>query len=478
MLGLKRIAIPLEAEQVNEVTIKEFFMKCLNTFKENKIKMEALHEYYRGEQEILKKQRYNSETSSNEQIVENHALNIVNFKTSYNYGEPVQYSLASKDMSTDDISQLSKFMRENHKDSLDIENAEDLYCTGCTTRLIMPRKRKSHGISPFNIYNLDFDSGFVVYSSGYTKEKLFGVVISKMGDDESINKPTYEYTVYARDYIYTVTTSSTGGVNVVRGRKNPIGMVNMVECKTNKYYISPISVVKTMLDAINTVTSSGVDNVVDFINSILVIINNEFTKEQMDMVRENMALSLKSTPNSPADAKFLVNSLNHEDVNVIYENLIKTAYDIVGVPRSSTTVTSGGDTGEARLLGGGWTKAESVSKKEEKFLKFFEQETIDIVIEICKKDRKCNFTIDCSDVQIDFNRTCNDNVQSRCQALSTLIGIDMPKEIALNIVRLTPNVHEVAKKWEDYVQNKRKQELESKKVPIENKKETENVVQE
>ena len=57
-----------------------------------------------------------------------------------------------------------------------------------------------------------------------------------------------------------------------------------------------------------------------------------------------------------------------------YEALIKVAYSIVGVPQPTTQSTSGGDTGEARNLGGGWANASVVADNEEIMLKESEKE--------------------------------------------------------------------------------------------------------
>lgn len=450
-IGLKRIEIPISEEEVSCETIKLYWSRCLSTFTSNLSTMQRLHDVYLGVQSIGDKERYTSDSKSNEQIVENHAYNIVDFKSSYNLSEPIQYSIANETLSTDDISELNMYMREIHKDSLDMDNAEDMYCTGLTTRLIMPNT-DNDSVSPFKIYNLSYDGGFVVYSSGYKHEKLFGCVISKISDNE------YVYTCYAKNGIYTIRTNQ--GDWVCTKSYNPTEMVNMVECKTNKYYTSPIDVVLTILDAINTLSSNSVDNVVDFVNSILVIINQDFTQEDLDMVRNNLALSLKSTPNMQADAKFLVNSLNYTDVNVVYDTLVKTAYDIVGVPRTSTTITSGGDTGQARLLGGGWTKAEQVAKKEEKFIKQAEREMLDIILKICKKNPNCNVNLNCGDIKIDLNRTPHDNVLAKCQSAMNLYQIGMPEEVILQFVGFTTNTHEIASKWRQNVEEKERKQQE------------------
>ena len=58
-----------------------------------------------------------------------------------------------------------------------------------------------------------------------------------------------------------------------------------------------------------------------------------------------------------------------------------------------------------------------------------------------------------TDIEINFNRTRSNNLITKTQALQTLNEMDMPEEVALNIVGITSNSHEVARDW---VANKEK----------------------
>ena len=211
-----------------------------------------------------------------------------------------------------------------------------------------------------------------------------------------------------------------------------------------------MEVVESILDAANMISSNEVDNVIDYVNSILLVYNQKISKQSMDGVLENRAMQLNTTdPSRPADAKYLVNALNHGDVMQKYEALIKVAYSIVGVPQPTTQSTSGGDTGEARNLGGGWASASVVADNEEIMLKESEKNMLEICLAICIKHPSCPIkTLDITDIEINFNRNRNDNLLVKTQSLQNLYSMNVPKEISLNYVGISANSHEDAQAWD------------------------------
>ena len=63
-------------------------------------------------------------------------------------------------------------------------------------------------------------------------------------------------------------------------------------------------------------------------------------------------------------------------------------------------------------------------------------------------------------MNITFNRVAYENIQTSTQALASLYAMNMPKEIALKIVGIVPDCHEVAEAWEKYdTEQKEKENL-------------------
>ena len=443
--GRRRITMPYTAQELTAQHILAYLPELLANFEANVTESTRCVNYVKGVQDVLNKFRYAQRNKSNNIIVENHAYSMIDFKTSYMYGEPIKYSTAdASDCVGQDITLLNKYMRVQKKEAKDMLMGETLYSTGQAIRVVMPSQNGDR--CPFEIYDLEASEGFIVYSSKFKKEKLFGAIYSK-----DITDGSSEIICYTAKKIYTF-SNKAGGYVLAETKDNPIGIVNFAHYRTNGLYMGVVDIVKPILDAINMTSSNSMDNIVDFVNSLLAVYNMDMTVDQKRAIDEMNAIILRTTdPNRPADAKYIVNSLDHQQISIFYENLLKIAYDLVGVPRSSTNVTSGGDTGQARLLGGGWSKAKQVAKREEKPLVEAELDMLDIVLAICRKHKDSKIkNLYPEDLNITFNRVAYENIQTSIQALSQLYAMNMPKEIALKIVGVVPDCHEVAEAWETY----------------------------
>lgn len=472
--GRKVIRIPLSKENLNEKTITRYLPFVLQTHYQNVVDYRHLKGVYTGEDShIWEKMREDSKYTSNSMVEEGHPFRIVEFKKGYLYGEDVTYSYLKDTTCSDDLTYFNKFMQEQDKASKNVDISEDVFVAGSGIRFILPKKRDSsfdpHKKSPFEIYNLDYECSFIVYSSNYTKEKLFGGIITTV-DCLDPNDIKYEIMLYDHQFAYIYNAKGINGAylsNPAYKCKIPhyLNVCNFVEYKTNKSRISIIERIETLLDASNEISSYSLDNIKDFVNAILVIYNQKMSKDSQENVNKNKAMILQTNdPQRPADAKYLVNKLNLSEVNTKQEAIIALAYSIAGVPMATTKSTSGGDTGEARELGGGWSSADEVAKQEEKGLIKAEREMLEICLSICKKTPNCPIDeIDSSDIDIVFNRSNRDNLLVKMQALKYAYDMNLPKEASLNIVRVTSNSHEIAHQWEENdkkeVQDKQNKQL-------------------
>lgn len=455
--GRKPLEIPLSKESLNEVTIQRYLPKIMSIFASNVNDYKHLHDVYRGNSNVRMKERLYNSDKPNTIIDEKHPYSMVEFKKGYMFGEDVKYSCVDDSACTDEISYLGKYMKDQKKATKNVSIAESVYVGGAGNRVIFPKQRGAPydplKNAPFDIYNLDYDSSFIVYSSNYTHEKLFGGIITTI---DSVNPDSVDYEVMIYDHLYAYRFSCTEfgiittGLKFIGKSRHYLGMCPFVEYKINESRIGIVEIVEAILDGANLISSNSVDNVIDYVNSILTVYNQKISRETKNNVESTGTLQLLTVdPTRPADAKYLVNSLNHGDVNTKYEALVMVAYNIVGVPQATTKSTSGGDTGEARELGGGWSRADVVAKQDEICLKEAESTMIDIACAICKKNPYCPIQTLCSsDIEINFNRTKRDNILTKTQALQNLHTMNMPHELALNYVGISANSHEDAKAWE------------------------------
>lgn len=476
--GRKVISIPLSETLLNEVTIQKYLPYILGLHAQNASDCAHFENVYRGNTHIFDKVREINPDKKNTFISENHAYYMVEFKKGYMFGEPLKYSCVDDSTSTDDISYLNKYMSSQMKSSKDIENGETIFKCGNSYRMVLPKPYSKvlnlEKESPFKIINLDNKTTFVVYSSDFEKKKLFGGIITTI-DSPNPDDVRYEILIYTKRETFRFRCWSLcptwDGIDFINKRNHYLEHIPIVEYYANTARLGVVEIVETILDSVNDISSDSVDNINDFINSILAISNMDVDEQTHKEIKEFRSLSLTTTdPSRPADAKYLVNALNQTDVSVKYESLIKVAYNIAGVPIPTTKSTSGGDTGDARELAGGWENANIIAKQNEEPLKQGEKMILEVVLSICKKMPNCPVDeLYLSDIDINFNRINRNNLMSKTQALTYLDDRGMPEELILNIVGLCSNPHEASIAWKENRELKNKEAMIQSKLKINNK---------
>lgn len=476
--GRKEIKIPLSNRSLDSVSIQKWLPYCLAIHSENLLDILHQEEVYKGKSNIFNKVRPLTEDKKNTIVNENHIKYMIDWKTSQMAGTSINYASIDDDDSQnmDKIKVLNKYSVSQIKGKKDYELYKASYKHGNAFRMVKPKPtEKIRNIlkeSPYELINLDNMTTFVVYSSNYTHEKLFGVIITTL-DSPNPNTIKYEILVYTDKEIFRFNCNSLKPVweelDYLGSTRHFLNYCPIVEYVSNDSRMGIVDIVETIIDAVNSISSDAVDNVNDFVNSILAIYNMELDDNSRANIERNKAILLKTVdPTRPADAKYLENELNQTDVMTKYEALVKTAYNICGVPLQSTQSTSGGDTGEARSLGGGWESSNIIALGDEQLLKGSEIECLEIILAICELTNGCPIKdIYVSDIDVNYNRTNRYNILSKTQALQNLDAIGMPEEDALNMVGVTNNPHELGVKWHNHKMLLKKEQVieEEKKVP-------------
>lgn len=457
--GRQVIRVPLSSTTLNAQTIQKHLPFILRQHFLNSSDVRHFDELYRGKMDIEYKTRPYDSSKSNSIVIENHIQYMIEFKKGYMYGNPVKYSIEDDSVSTDELSYLNRYMKDVKKAKKDIILAENVYKYGNAYRMILPRVKHPLILekeSPFDIYNMSNAHTFVVYGADYQEKKIMAGYITEL-DSVAPLSHEYEIVVYTKAHVYTFKCNSLypkmEQLNIKSVKENDLGIIPIVEFYTNSARVGICDITEPFNDAINAVSSDSVDAVSDFVNSILLLENTTIDKETKRAVEEAGAMSIQTNdPSKPARASYLINQLAQQDVIAKHEHLIKWMYNIVGVPQPTQKSTSGGDTGEARELGGGWENANIVASQHEEPLKEGDMLCLEVALVICKRKPDCPVkNLYVSDIEINFNRTRNNNILTKTQALQSLVNMNMPYEVALNIVGLTGNTHEVAQLWESNV---------------------------
>lgn len=454
LFGREKIEISLSEKDLTAENIKLVLPDVLEAHKKNVSQITFLRDKVRGKQAVLGKVKTVRDNINNK-VVENHLSHVISFNKGYVFGDPVQYvqvtdeTGSAEDNKLDksivrDLNRLNTFMRNNNKASKDLDLVDDILVTGVCPRMIMVGDDKE--VTPFEFYNLKPEQAFVVYSNGIKGTPLFSVytVVKK---NYQTGKQMLQLDVRTRTnkYLYTMPYD-----NFTEGRfdrlpsymqfkdedtrlqneTNLLGEIPIVEYEFNKYRISLVEYILSAQDALNKITSADIDDIEQFVQAFMVLINAEIDSETLAAVKEQGAMSVKSTQDLDADVKMLTAKMSHSETKILYDRIYNTMLVNAGVPLINTS-SGGGDTGLARLADNGWLMADT--KAREKELAFIESERpfIKMALKILERGNAVD-KLEYSNIETKFTRNKSDNILTKVQALQSMQDVVHP-EIAFAV---------------------------------------------
>lgn len=432
-----------EDTEQNEKNIANILNHIWLLHSQNASEIEYLENYYRGYQPILGK-RKDVRPTINNIVLENNAYFVVNFKAGYVFGEPIQF-IQRGDIANPEVGVLNGYAIAEDKYDKDCELAESVYTSGIAHRLILPDNDDD---SPFGITNLDSKNTFIVYSSLDTKHsKLLGVTFTRGERDTRIRGSVYTNTGF---YEFNKGVAETG-FNVEFKQNHYLGVIPIFEYSFNKWRLGLIEVVMSIFNALNRIASGDIDGLEQYIQSIMVFINQEIDPETYKNVLDLGAVELSTVdPTRPADLKLLQNELSHSNTEVLHKRLLNSALQILGIPVQSTR-TSGGDTGAARQLSDGWTMAEERAKQDENAFKRCSKEEIKLILKICRLTPNSGIkTLEIKDIDQKLPRNKSDNFLVKAQGLMNLITSGVSPDVAFASAGLFSDSNEAYQKSIDF----------------------------
>lgn len=442
--GRRIILSDYTEKDLNEDTIAQILTDKFNIHESNINEYNYLDGYYRGIQPILGKSKVVRE-NINHIVLENNAFFAVEFKKAYVFGEPIQY-VQRGDSANNEVLVLNSYMLAEDKQCKDSDLAEWLYKAGVCPRIILSEEENEE--SPFSIYNLDPRQSFVVYNNGLGNKPLFGVTYFENDEGQKIGS------VYTKDKVYNIKGDSAK-FDVEFKEGHLLGRVPILEYTLNKSRMGIIEVVISLLDVLNDIDSNDMDAIDQFVQSLVVFVNNDVDAETFKELMELGAVKVKTeNPGMPADVKLLTNDLSHADTKVYYDRIYNQMLTIVGIP-SKNDKASGGDTGQARLLGEGWTMADERAKQDENSFKRTAREELKLILDICKGRVASGITqLNVKDVDIKFTRNKTDNMLVKAQTLVNLKSAQVAPDIAMTVCGLFSDPNETYYKSKDFYGDK------------------------
>lgn len=403
-----RRVIYSDVDEINAANVLDVINRARVIHEKNKVEIDFLYKYYRGDQPILYRKKDIRPEICNK-IVENRANEVVSFKVGYLCGEPIQYISRSGESSVaEQVGRLNDMMLVESKATKDKDLLEWQHIVGTAYRMVAVSADED-AESPFELYTLEPGNAFVIYSSKVGNKVLAGVHIGTSSEGETV------YSLYTDRMFFEVTS-----IGPVKVEPHALGFVPIIEYPANSARMGAFETVIPILDAINTVTSNRIDGVEQFVQSLMKFINCEIDKETFATLQQMGAISIKSTDGQNADVEILTQELNQQQTQTLVDYMYQTVLTICGMPNRNGNGSSTSDTGAASLLRDGWTLAEARAKDSELMFKRSEREMLKVVLRICRT--LAGMDLKLTDVETKFTRRNYENIQTKAQVLCEMLN--------------------------------------------------------
>lgn len=406
-----REVIYTDVSSVTSENVLDVLNKAVTVHSQNRNQIDHLYNYYKGKTKILEKQK-EVRPAINHKICENRANEIVNFKTGYCFGEPVQYILRGEKKSlVDAVDALNDMMFAQDKAAADRRIADWMHIAGTAYRMALPSKDDD---IPFEFYTLDPRHTFIVYNSGIGNKPVMCVMCI-----EKENKIPV-YSVYTHNMYYEIENGL-----LVKSQPHTLEMLPIIEYPANTARLGAFEIVLPLLDALNEVQSNRLDDIVQYVNSFLALLGGQIDEEAVKQLEEYKMLCLPDG----VDAKYLSVALQQGDIQTLADALRHSILSICGVPSQSGESASTSDTGQAVILRGGWEQAESRAKSTELEFKCSEKQFLRLILRILRDSVGTPLKV--QDIEIKFSRRYVDNILTKTQALQQLLQTGIHPRVAI-----------------------------------------------
>ena len=418
---------------LTEENVVEELNKALDFHYQNLLEEDYLYWYRRGLQPIcLKKKEVRPEI--NHRVTENHAEEIVAFKSGFFLTSDLTYISKNKE-ADEKVTKLNEFLVRSGKPIADNKIVDWFHTVGLGVLYIEPNRDDDSAEVPARVYSLDPRQAFVVYSYEVGNKPVYAV-----------NCVVYEgrvvFDVYTRTKVFHILGGEVvptvmnikpeygTAINVARVDTNVLGEIPIIEYRYNSVNEGAFEPVISILDAINEVASNRIDGIDQFIQALAVAVNCEFDEGvTANDIRKAGMIVLKSFGDRKPDFKILSEELNQMQTQVLVDYMYQQALTISGTPNTTKGGSSTSDTGTAVMLRDGWQTASTYARNtKDLFLEsnaYFDKIFISIV------NRYTGLNISRSDFEIKFAENETVQIQSKATAYNTLVRAGMHPILAM-----------------------------------------------
>lgn len=405
-----RTVIYTSAEEIDSNNVADILETALSTHQANVTQIDYLYQYYKGETDILERTKDIRDDILN-QINENRAKEIVDFKTSYLVGSPVVYSTPT-DEHSDAVNMLNQFMRIEGKSTKDYSLVEWQMIAGTSYRAVLPKDEYEDGDCPLTIDTVDPRQAFVIYSGDIHKNPKACVYMVQ--DSEGITW----YWLYTADKCFKLNDDNDD----IETSDWTLGYLPIIEYPANNARLGAFEVVIDLLNAINNLDSNRMDGIEQFIQALLVLVNCKLPDGYTaTTVAQNGLIELVSNADNPAKVEILTQQLDQQQTQTLKEDLYNAVLTICAMPnRNGGSSTS--DTGIAVIYRDGWSSAESARRTSQQMFVQSEYNALRLILRIMSETGTLEIPL--VNLNIDFTQDHYENLATKTEVLIALLNND------------------------------------------------------
>lgn len=368
---------------------------------QNAARYKNLKDYYLGEHQI-KTRVVKDPNKPNNKIVSNLPSFAVDVRTGYFSGEPLTITGKTEEETNilTDILEYNDFQDVN----ADLDEASSIY--GRANLVLWIDEDGEIRMTPLSPLE-----SFIIYDNSLNNKEI-GAVMYHIYVEDSHEK--IDLFVYNVDYVRHYNGDLDAPV-LVDEQINYFDGVPMVEYVENKYRRGSFEDAISIVDAIESIISSSVNEIEYFDNAYMVLKGlNATSQEDIDDMKNNRVLMVQGD----GEVSFLTKSINDGYIQNMLKRLTDDFHKLTATPNLTDESFSGNLSGvalEYKMFG----LEKQMSKKESKWRKSL-QRTFELIVSMLNLR---GAAIDYRDYKITFTRSLPQNVAEIVDMVNKLDGI-------------------------------------------------------
>lgn len=452
MFGRRKIFC--DADEIHAGNIESIIEEAMDVHRKNATEIRKLRRYLSGDQPILSRTKKTREDILN-MVVVNTASEVMDFKLSYIFSAPLDIVRTANSETDTDITLFQRMMDEQNKDGVDQDIALDMLCGALGYRGLFPNSNDDD-LSPFSVVSMRPETTFCVYSNDVFRRKVLGVSYIEKADG------TVKLTAYTKGVRYELRSDSAeGAFKLEKESVNGIGEIPIAEYAMPEL-VGAFEKALPLMNALNTATSNRIDDIEQFVQSILAIFGVDLNDEALTKLKTSLCLIVPDVQEGVTpQAKYLVNTMDQTGVQAVLDDLYYHILEVCSVPGREQS--SGGNTGAATEMGaGGWRKAQYSAERIISAWQRGDREMYCIALAILSRSKRTPKELrglKPTDLQTKFTLSKSNNLLTKTQGLLNLLQAGVAPRIAYREIDLFPDAEQVYEESKPYI----KKMLESKK---------------